>query len=86
MKKLAVLLLMIASPAFAHDMPADAIPGPTTPVAAAPAQPAPTTSWKIEDLDQSDLATLNACAMELPKRIADPFIQRLTGKIKPTVK
>jgi hypothetical protein len=48
--------------------------------------PANPTAWVWSDMDASDINTLSACANELPKRIADPFIERLRAHIKPVVK
>lgn len=80
MKKFALILTLLASPAFAEEA---APVQPVAPVPAATPAPAPGPAlWSLE-LDQQDIQTLNACVMELPKRTADPFIARLNGKLKP---
>lgn len=64
-----------ATPATAQPEPPKATPAP----AAAPVQPS---VWVWSDIDAGDLANLNACAQELPKRIADQWISRLSQHIK----
>jgi hypothetical protein len=78
MRYIGLMALMIAASAYA-DEPKLAEPAKTE----TPANP---TAWIWSDMEISDLNTLNACANELPKRIADPFIQHLQAHIKPVVK
>lgn len=62
------------------EAPAPAHTSPTVPVPAVP--PAQPSVWVWADIDAGDLANLNACAQELPKRIADQWINRLSQHIK----
>jgi hypothetical protein len=78
MRYIALMALMITTSAYAEE-PKPAEPAKTE----TPANP---TAWIWSDMEISDLNTLNACANELPKRIADPFIQRLQAHVKPVTK
>lgn len=82
---IAVLMLITCAAARAEVQPT---PTPTATPSPSPSAPptAPTpppTEWRIENLDATDLATINQCVMELPKRIADPFIAKLRDKLAP---
>jgi hypothetical protein len=86
MKYLILAAALLATPAFAADPEAPQPP----PVAAAPAQPeppkvapAPATVWAWTDMDAGDLNNLTACSQELPKRVADQWINRFASHIKP---
>ena len=85
MKYLALIAVLFAAPAFAQEANVSTephtvtVPSPATP-APAPAQP---TVWAWTDMDAGDLNNQNACAVELPKKIADQWINRLSQHIKP---
>jgi hypothetical protein len=81
--KYLVIALLASTAAFAEDAPP---PNPTPPVTAQPTPPAaPPTSWLLE-LDSADITTLNMCVGELPYKVADPFVKKIQGKIKPAGK
>ena len=96
MKKIALLAVLLSTAAYAQtDAPSSTpepkpqerkdIAGPPTPVPTGEVKtvPAPPPSvWMIQDLDSNDLNTINSCVLELPKKVADQFIQRLSAKIK----
>lgn len=80
MKRLAILAILFATPAFAEDAPKPADP-PTAPVAT-PAAPTPVpTEWYIR-LDQQGINNIAQCAQELPKKIADPFLFAIDAQLK----
>ena len=95
MKKLAIIAVLLATPAFAEDAPQQAekpaseaqsapAPTPTPPPPPAPqAAPAQPTAWNIEGLDANDIATLNEALENLPMKVYRQFTLRLQQKIKP---
>jgi hypothetical protein len=94
LKKLALIAVLLATPAHADDLkPAEAPPAVVAPTptptpspapvpATAPVQAQPTV-WVWSDMDAGDLRNLDACAVELPKKVADQWITRLSQHIKP---
>jgi hypothetical protein len=95
MKYLPLVVVLLAAPAFAEDVPqqaekpaseAQAIPTPTPtppPSPATQAAPAQPTAWNIEGLDANDIATLNEALENLPMKVYRQFTNRLQQKIKP---
>lgn len=80
MKRLAILVILFATAAFAEDAPKPA-EAPAAP-AAMPAAPMPVpTEWYIR-LDQQGINNIAQCAQELPKKIADPFLFGLDAQLK----
>lgn len=78
MKRLAILVILFATAAFAEDAPKPAEP----PAAAMPAAPMPIpTEWYIR-LDQQGINNIAQCAQELPKKIADPFLFAIDAQLK----
>jgi len=82
LKKLILIAVLLATPAFAEEVPVpEARPAP----AATPTPPqAPVTSWKIEGtLEQQDINSLTECIGEMKKKNADPFAAKLNSMLKP---
>ena len=69
MKYLALIAILLATPAFAEDAPKPEAPA------------VPPTEWYIK-LDQQGINNIAQCAQELPKRIADPFLFGLDAQLK----
>lgn len=82
MKRLILLAALLASPAFAEESVTAPTTSPAPTATPTPATP-PTTVWRIEELEAADINTINQCIMELPKKIADPFISKINAKLKP---
>lgn len=80
MTRLAILatILLASTAAFGEDAPKPDASGNEV----AKPVPVPASKWMIE-LDQGDINLLDACVVELPKRVADPFIAKLKGNLKP---
>lgn len=74
---LAATALLVATNAFAQT------PAPSAPPVeqAAPAAPAAPQKFYLE-LDSGDLQSISQAVVELPKRIADPLIQRLNAQLQ----
>lgn len=90
MKKLVLIATLISTPAFADDAVPTSAPSPAaapstvqTPPPSPPAAPVSPTAFAWTDMDAGDLANLNACVQELPKKVADQWIIRLSQHIKP---
>ncbi len=91
MKKLAIFAVLITSTVSAQDAAkspqvTSGTPASTsTHISSQESKPTPvvTPVWVWDDMDASDLRNLDACAIELPKRLADPWIWRLSQHIKP---
>lgn len=78
MKRLAILVILLAAPAFAEDAPKPA----EAPAATTPAAPTPIpTEWYIR-LDQQGINNIAQCAQELPKKLADPFLFAIDAQLK----
>jgi hypothetical protein len=84
MKKLAIIAILLATPAFAEDAPQADKPA-EVPASGAPSPPAPAalppTEWFIR-LDQQGINNIAQCSQELPKKIADPFLFNLDAQLK----
>lgn len=74
--RIAAIALLVATGAFAQTP----VPAPPTPEQAAPA-PLPPQKFYLE-LDPNDLQVVSQALNELPKRIADPLIQRLNAQLQ----
>lgn len=74
---LIVAALLVATSAFAED----AAPTPLPPEKPAPAAPAAPAKFYLE-VDQADLNAIAQGINELPKRVADPLLLRLTGQLQ----
>lgn len=75
--RISAIALLVATGAFAQT-PAPATPPPEQ---AAPAPPAAPQKFYLE-LDPSDLQSISQAISELPKRVADPLIQRLNAQLQ----
>ena len=89
MRRYALIAALLLAPtlALAQDAPGGTVLSPQAEAATAPqtattAPAPPPTHWQL-DLDAGDLQTLNAAVMELPKKVADPFIAKLQSHLKP---
>jgi predicted outer membrane protein len=69
--------VLLAAGAMAHA----AEPVPTSPPALAPAVSAAPPKYHIE-LEAADIASLSAALMELPKRLADPLIEKINKQLQ----
>jgi hypothetical protein len=82
-KKLAIIAILLATPAFAEDAPVEkpaetpaaVVPSPPIPV------PLPPTEWFIR-LDQGMINSIASCAQEMKKRDADPFLFAIDAQLK----
>ena len=82
MKYLALAALLFATSAFAEDAPATDKPAEAPAPAVQPIPPAmPPTEWFIR-LDQGMINSIAACAQEMKKRDADPFLFAIDAQIK----
>lgn len=84
MKKLAIIAMLLGTPAFAEDGPqADKPAEATAAVAPSPPAPAPLppTEWFIR-LDQGMINSIASCAQEMKKRDADPFLFAIDAQLK----
>ena len=83
---LAIVAMLGPSGAFAEDVAPNQSAQEKAPVAApAPEQSAPVsppTKFWLE-VEQSDLASLAQALNELPKRLADPLLLKLSGQLQP---
>jgi hypothetical protein len=78
MKYLVALALLLSTSALAQDAAKPAEPAKQE----AAAQPAPPRTEFYLKFDAADLQNLNAGIMELPKRVADPFLAKLNGQLQ----
>ncbi len=93
MKKLVLIVLLFSTPAWAEpsteakDKPLAPTATDTADKPAAQPAPAPTPpSAYFIMVDQNDLNLLSAAINELPKKLADPLIQRLQSQIQDQAK
>lgn len=75
--RIAAIVLLVAPCAFAQT-PA---PATTPPDQVTPAPTAASQKFYLE-LDPSDLQSISQAISELPKRVADPLIQRLNAQLQ----
>lgn len=76
--KLILIALLVATSAFAEDAPS--VTPASDKAAPAPAQAAPQRFYL--EIDQSDLNAISQALNELPKRVADPLILKLSGQLQ----
>lgn len=81
MKKLVLLTAMVlfSSQTFAQEQTSPPEP-PKVEAAKPPPAPAPRTEWMLK-FTADELNNLYAAIMELPKKIADPFMARLNAQL-----